>query len=366
MTIPQAREEGLTPCQWCYSPQARYERHAEENQSQSQELDPYRTVWLDPHNTAFCGFPRCRRLGAIKLRSALQIAQEMRCRPCRACRPIRGEAAYRQYMAAVQENEDPDPWARAVDPPGAASASSAAANPWTDPAILYGDAAPKATGSFSTAAIQAQVPKAYLVAPEHFNELDEQSSEALSTRTEDVFPEDDSTVSEPAASAPEAEHGETELPEGAEWQVVHLNQHVYTACFSAKCSQCSASSEESTLAQALFWGYRICPRCAPTWCINAPPPRIRDIDQTRTAQSSSASGPLVSSSQTVLGSWLHIDDAVVATSHPEETLQATAAAANPLDHQVDNLESTASPAAENIPDPESDTPRTTIHYSDVD
>ena len=82
--------------------------------------------------------------------------------------------------------------------------------------------------------------------------------------------------------------------------------------------------------------------------------------------------PLVSPSQTVLGSWLHVDDVVIATNQPEETLQAVAAAINPPDPQVNNLES----ADVNNPDPEVDTletgtsgsstPHTQIHYSDVD
>jgi hypothetical protein len=63
---------------------------------------------------------------------------------------------------------------------------------------------------------------------------------------------------------------------------------------------------------------------------------------------------------------LYLDDAVVATSHPEEVVQAVAAAAEPLNPQ----------AVVNIPDPEIDnleagasgpsTPHTQIHYSDVD
>jgi hypothetical protein len=78
------------------------------------------------------------------------------------------------------------------------------------------------------------------------------------------------------------------------------------------------------------------------------------------------------SSQTVLGSWLHIDDAVVATSHPEEALQAVAVATEPPGSQAVLLGDTA----ENNPDSEIDnleagasgpsTPRTHIHYSDVD
>ena len=203
------------------------------------------------------------------------------------------------------------------------------------------------------------MPKAYLVAPEHFNELDEASSEVLSTRTEDVFPEDASQASEPAAGVPEGEHEGAEPPEGAEWQVVHLNQHVYTACFSAKCSECSPAAEECSLGQAMFWGYQPCPRCSPSWCSNAPAPRI--LDPTRTAQSSSASGPSVLSSQTVLGSWLHIDDAVVAAAAEPPDPQAVPlgdAAENHPDSEVDNLESGTN-ASE-------DTPRTRIHYSDVD
>ena len=70
---------------------------------------------------------------------------------------------------------------------------------------------------------------------------------------------------------------------------------------------------------------------------------------------------------------MYLDDAVVVTSNPEEALQAVAAATGPQGPQAVNLED----PAENNPDPEVDnlesgtevsvnTPRTTIHYSDVD
>ena len=102
-----------------------------------------------------------------------------------------------------------------------------------------------------------------------------------------------------------------------------------------------------------------------------PGPRI--FNPANTAQSSSASGPAVSPTQTIFGSWVHVDDVVVATNHPEEAFNMLAVAAEHPDPQADPL----GDAAVNIPDPEVDnlesgteasvdTPRTTIHYSDVD